>query len=133
MLPFGGIGGPSLCLAPSPCPGPCLARTRQSASGRAAARGWLVLEWRRRRAAAASGWPCGSAHPCAALFVEGGMDTSNVFGTVALPALTWITGAGEFWVSFLLRLFFLVLCSQGWWRQHSSAGSAGNPTLQGSA
>lgn len=72
------------------------------------------LEWQRGRAAAASGRPGGSAHPCGAWFVEGGVDTSKVFGTVALPALTWITGAGECWASFLLRLFFLVLCSQRW-------------------
>lgn len=63
---------------------------------------------------AASGRPCGSARACGASFVEGGMDTSNVFGTAALPALTWITGAGEFWASFLLRLIFLVLCSERW-------------------
>lgn len=51
---------------------------------------------------------------CGASFIEGGMDASKVFGTVALPALTWITGTGEFWASFLLGLIFLVLCSQRW-------------------
>lgn len=57
--------------------------------------------------------------------VESGVCSSDVLDCLTLPELTWITGAGEFWLLPWLGLIFPGWCCVlgAGWKQHASAGS----------